>query len=827
MYGLYGQTLYGAAGGAAGETQVLELPLFGNVATLFPTDVQQNYPDFDPDDWPNEVQSVSVGGSGLVSFTLTFDGQTTVSLASNATAAQVYNALINLSNIEPDEVLVSGPAGGPWTIEFQNGLGHQDVPTITATPTGGSGTVTPVVVTPGVVPPAWWTPEAVPLGDATTYGIKVSQVTLPDAPGLPGTAVPILDAYDRSWQDALDADGMGSLTLDTTTAVPGLTVLRWTLNGRNAFQSVVDSIHEIEIAAGEEYDQHYVLEGRGAIGLLEDGGVHADFGIGNRPLADMRYFNYTAKTFPTTGWKPAVRTLPRYNTNNYYGRPKGMVAALIVPNGAEWLWDRPADVNVPGGDVYFRQWFTFDATKVTSVRVDGAADDEMQLWVDNVPILNIEGVYAGDMSYTVIDLSPGEHLVAWRGRNRNALRAGTIWSIATMDQHGNYKDTIATSKSSEALCLGYPTSAPGFTVGQAARQLIFEAQDRGEIPYITTSFLSFNDTDGTQWPLTSELSCRLDQSMLQVFRGWADTYWEIALGTADFRLHGWIKGQRGTDVLAEWRRYEELTELSRTMIASPTVAIVTYDGGRLEVEHPDVAILGRKVRALNLGHVKSHAQARLEGESFLAEEARRRETVALQLDIVDVMRQAYRGVWVGDSPLVAGERLRVHSFTVTEDEEGHAIVTPEVISSAMTGQERMASAAFKMNPGSGFGRSRAATPVDAPGFPSASRGSETEIGFSWEEVTGPVELLVFHDDGVGYDVVATLDPGPGQRAKTTLEPPVKVHELTKIVIRVGGKVSQDKRTTKGIWLMEFKVDRSPVAEGETESKRGTADLLIA
>jgi hypothetical protein len=98
-------------------------------------------------DGANEAQTVTIGGSGLTSFTLTYDGQTTASIDDQATAAQVQSALEALSNIDPGQVSVSGSAGGPYTVTFTNG--GMNVPQMTATPTGGTGTVTVATATDG------------------------------------------------------------------------------------------------------------------------------------------------------------------------------------------------------------------------------------------------------------------------------------------------------------------------------------------------------------------------------------------------------------------------------------------------------------------------------------------------------------------------------------------------------------------------------------------------------------------------------------------------------------------------------------------------------
>lgn len=72
------------------------------------------------------------GNPGGGSFTLTYDGQTTIPIAYNATAAQVESALEALPSIGNGNVSVDGQAGGPYTITFTGQLGAQDVGAVTA-----------------------------------------------------------------------------------------------------------------------------------------------------------------------------------------------------------------------------------------------------------------------------------------------------------------------------------------------------------------------------------------------------------------------------------------------------------------------------------------------------------------------------------------------------------------------------------------------------------------------------------------------------------------------------------------------------------------------
>lgn len=102
----------------------------------------------------NEEQSVTEGGSGLTSFTLTYSGQTTGAIPASTTSAAITAALEALSNIGAGDVTVTGPAGsstGPWTVTFLGAFEDENVAQMTATPTGGTGTVTIATVSAGDV----------------------------------------------------------------------------------------------------------------------------------------------------------------------------------------------------------------------------------------------------------------------------------------------------------------------------------------------------------------------------------------------------------------------------------------------------------------------------------------------------------------------------------------------------------------------------------------------------------------------------------------------------------------------------------------------------
>ncbi len=107
----------------------------------------------------NEVETININPiptSG--SFTLTYSGQTTASLAYNASASDIQTELIALSNIGSSDVsCTGGPINSATvTVTFQNTLGKTNVSQLTATPSsltgsGGTNEVDQISISPSPV----------------------------------------------------------------------------------------------------------------------------------------------------------------------------------------------------------------------------------------------------------------------------------------------------------------------------------------------------------------------------------------------------------------------------------------------------------------------------------------------------------------------------------------------------------------------------------------------------------------------------------------------------------------------------------------------------
>jgi hypothetical protein len=139
-----------------------------------------------------EVQTITIDATGGT-FTITYEGQTTAAIAENATAAAVQAALEALSNIDPGDVVVTGSAGGPFTLTWDARLGNVAAPTTDASAlTGGAGTAIVATITSGTNPGTWGPYDATATDGRQTLArgrcaILNMSVLQENAGGLPGT----------------------------------------------------------------------------------------------------------------------------------------------------------------------------------------------------------------------------------------------------------------------------------------------------------------------------------------------------------------------------------------------------------------------------------------------------------------------------------------------------------------------------------------------------------------------------------------------------------------------------------------------------------------
>ncbi len=81
----------------------------------------------------NKTWLITIGADTAGSYTLTFNGQTTTSIAGTDNATAIQAALVALSNVDAGDLIVSG--SGPYTVEARGQYLGLATPVMTATPT--------------------------------------------------------------------------------------------------------------------------------------------------------------------------------------------------------------------------------------------------------------------------------------------------------------------------------------------------------------------------------------------------------------------------------------------------------------------------------------------------------------------------------------------------------------------------------------------------------------------------------------------------------------------------------------------------------------------
>lgn len=112
-----------------------------------------------------------------------------------------------------------------------------------------------------------------------------------------------------------------------------------------------------------------------------------------------------------------------------------------------------------------------------------------------------------------------------------------------------------------------------------------------------------------------------------------------------------------------------------------TVMLCRWNGGWLEVAHPNVTTLGRKEAYLSVGAAQTEGEAYALGFGQLNLFAQTREGVTIETDPADSALPYFTynngdTISVADSNLVLQNSL-ITSISMTEDEDGEILWTPE------------------------------------------------------------------------------------------------------------------------------------------------------
>lgn len=236
------------------------------------------------------------------------------------------------------------------------------------------------------------------------------------------------------------------------------------------------------------------IGGSGLLGVLSRAIVYAERGVDIRAPQD-RALNWISKDFLPWGDQ-------NWSTPSTYGTQAAPHNAgwATFPLGwpalaasAEWMWRRPGSIGYihPPGDAYFRKQFTIPDP--LDIGLFGTADDELEIYLNNELIISSKGLMQWKKTFfEKFRIGAGTHQIAIRGRNLERPSgdsgAGVLFALGPVNSSGDLTSLLVKSEGAGWESAGYLDYPPGMTPGRSIGVLLAEAQARGGLNMVTTSF---------------------------------------------------------------------------------------------------------------------------------------------------------------------------------------------------------------------------------------------------------------------------------------------------------------------------------------------------
>lgn len=393
----------------------------------------------------------------------------------------------------------------------------------------------PMIGIEGVVPPRL---------SAQLYHRPNLNTLIEDLPG----------SFGRQWQDELNETGSASMTIGNedaqATVVREGDIVRYEDEGYACFAWIVREIERVQIAEGEEHDQVTHFSGNGLLSMLSEGVVYPARGPEVKPYADERLFSWPAADYDDQWWSHAADLGPAYE--GYW--TDGIID--YPANGARWIWAHVPNALewAPDGPCYVRSPLDVPPG-VNLLRIYLILDAEGDIYIDGQPVGS--AIYdAEPVSPAVIDveITPGPHNVAIKCTNDVDPESdqihnpgGVLFSCYGVNSVGEWTPPtpILVSDSSWRI-VEYPPYEPGMTPGEVMTHVVAEAQARGALLDLTLGFDTEVDSDGNPWNEYTNIGTDVGTDVLSFFREMCNTYIDMWMEPAAFRLHAWVKGMRGS-----------------------------------------------------------------------------------------------------------------------------------------------------------------------------------------------------------------------------------------------------------------------------------------
>lgn len=282
------------------------------------------------------------------------------------------------------------------------------------------------------------------------------------------------------------------------------------------------------IGSGEKAEEGYSLVGQGLKSWFDDAEVYPYGGI-KPESAKNRFFNFATERgawYNTSSW-----VAPINNGTLFTGPWKTYPAKWPdAAKHAKWIWGAAYSSPASYVPCYFRWEITLAAAGQYAIYV--SADDEFILWVDGAKTAESNPSTSSwyEASRIEVTLSAGPHVLAYRAKNRNApgyfgpaALASALFKVGFEEQ----ETLIGVSDTSAAWkVLPFPSTVPGWSVGEVLIKLLDEAEARGiRFPtYLNPTFTATHDSYGVAWTDRIEWSFSVGESYASVLQKIEELY---------------------------------------------------------------------------------------------------------------------------------------------------------------------------------------------------------------------------------------------------------------------------------------------------------------
>lgn len=346
---------------------------------------------------------------------------------------------------------------------------------------------------------------------------------------------------------------------------------------------------------------------------------------------------------------------------------------------------------------------------------------------------------------------------------------GVLYSLYALNPDKTLGALLARSDGQTKI-VAYPGSPPGMNVGQIVLQVLNEARARGGLPPIGTSFTALHDTKMAAWPVVSNVTARVGQTIYDFMHQLETTYAEFAMAPGSWLLHAWNIGTRGatTGVALGAGNTTRVGYQRDEVIVNAVLAI--YAAGYAEFRQDgSIAAHGRAEAFLSIGHIPDVSEVWRVVTQLFALRARPRLQFDVEVpDLGGASAEPYSGYGLGDWVTCADDEgssglERCAQIEVKQDDKDATLTFKPSLRDVLEVEEDRYNRWLKrMSDGTIAGYSGAASPAPPAELPRSTTLPSRRVDFSFPgKVKAGKETGPWLADVTGYLREVTFDlPAP-------------------------------------------------------------------